>query len=359
MKDSAYKKAGVDIEAGDALVTKISPLAARTARAGVMAGLGGFGALFDLKKEGFSDPVLVSSTDGVGTKLKVAIETGLHDTVGIDLVAMSVNDLIVNGAKPLFFLDYFATGRLDVGVAARVITGIAAGCQQAECALVGGETAEMPGMYQDGDYDLAGFAVGAVERSRLLDGSRVKPGDVVLGLASNGVHSNGYSLVRHVVGNSGKGYDSPCPFVAGQTLGAALMVPTRIYVVPVQKAMAVLDDDGGPAIHAMAHITGSGLPGNAARTIPDTCALEIDCRSWALPPVFRWLRDQGGLSPSDLAETFNCGIGYIAIVSPDKVAEVMREFTGTGENVFHIGTVVAASDAQPQVSLLHRDQAWS
>ncbi|QQG35953.1 MAG: phosphoribosylformylglycinamidine cyclo-ligase [Micavibrio aeruginosavorus] len=359
MKDSAYKKAGVDIEAGDALVTKISPLAARTSRAGVMAGLGGFGALFDLKKEGFADPLLVSSTDGVGTKLKIAIETGLHDTVGIDLVAMSVNDLIVNGAKPLFFLDYFATGHLDVGVAARVIAGIAEGCRQAECALVGGETAEMPGMYQEGDYDLAGFAVGAVERARLIDGRRVKPGDIILGLASNGVHSNGYSLVRHVVDNSGLAYSAACTFAAGQTLGQALMTPTRIYVVPVQKAMAVLDDDGGSAIHAMAHITGSGLPGNAARTIPDNCALEIDCRSWALPPVFRWLRDQGGLSPSDLAETFNCGIGYIVIVSPEKAGVVMREFTNAGENVFNIGVVAAASEGRPPVRLLHCEQVWS
>ncbi|MCM2343962.1 MAG: phosphoribosylformylglycinamidine cyclo-ligase [Alphaproteobacteria bacterium] len=359
MKDSAYKQAGVDIEAGDALVSRISPLAARTARAGVMAGLGGFGALFDLKKEGFSDPLLVSSTDGVGTKLKVAIETGLHDTVGIDLVAMSVNDLIVNGGKPLFFLDYFATGRLDVGIAARVIAGIAEGCAQAGCALVGGETAEMPGMYQDGDYDLAGFAVGAVERSRLLDGTRVKAGDVILGLAAQGVHSNGYSLVRHVVGKSGLGYDAPCPFAAGQTLGAALMTPTRIYVTAVQKALNHEDSDGGSAIHAMAHITGSGLPGNAARTVPDGYALEIDCQAWPLPPVFQWLRDQGGLSPEDLAETFNCGIGYIVIVSAESVAAVTKTLTIAGESVFTVGRVVRAQDGQMPVTLLHCDQAWS
>lgn len=357
MKDSAYKQAGVDIEAGDALVSRIAPLAARTRRPGVMAGLGGFGALFDLKKEGFEDPVLVSSTDGVGTKLKIAIEAGLHDTVGIDLVAMSVNDLIVNGGKPLFFLDYFATGRLDVGVAARVIAGIAEGCAQAECALVGGETAEMPGMYRDGDYDLAGFAVGAVERARMLDGSRARPGDVVLGVASSGVHSNGYSLVRHVVGKSGLTYESEAPFAPGRKLGEALMTPTKIYVRAVQKAMAVSDADNGPAIHAIAHITGSGLPGNAARTIPDTRALEIDCASWDLPPVFRWLRDAGNLTPSDLAETFNCGIGLVVVASPEKADEVKNALSDEGETVFTIGTVVAKT-GDDQVILKNIDQAW-
>lgn len=358
MKDSAYKQAGVDIEAGEALVDKIAPLAARTRRPGVMAGLGGFGALFDLKKEGFIDPVLVSSTDGVGTKLKIAIETGCHDTVGIDLVAMSVNDLIVNGGKPLFFLDYFATGRLDVGVAARVIAGIAEGCAQAECALVGGETAEMPGMYQDGDYDLAGFAVGAVERARMLDGARVKPGDLVLGVVSSGVHSNGYSLVRHIVGKSGLGYQEGAPFAPGQKLGEALMTPTRIYVRAVQKAMDVSDDDHGSAVHAIAHITGSGLPGNAARTIPDSCALEIDAASWELPPVFRWLRDAGGLTPSDLANTFNCGIGLVVVVSPGKAETVKKALSDAGERAFIIGSVVAKS-GDHQVILKNIEQAWA
>lgn len=358
MKDSAYKQAGVDIEAGDALVSQIAPLAARTRRPGVMAGLGGFGALFDLKKEGFTDPVLVSSTDGVGTKLKIAIDAGLHDTVGIDLVAMSVNDLIVNGAKPLFFLDYFATGRLDVGVAARVIAGIAEGCAQAECALVGGETAEMPGMYQNGDYDLAGFAVGAVERARMLDGSRVKPGDVVLGVASSGVHSNGYSLVRHVVGKSGVGYADEAPFAPGQKLGAALMTPTRIYVRAVQKAMDVSDTDDGPAMHAIAHITGSGLPGNAARTIPETLALEIDCAAWALPPVFKWLRDTGGLTPSDLAETFNCGIGLVVATSVDKADAVRKALSDAGERVFTIGSVTPRT-GEGAVILKNIDRAWA
>lgn len=358
MKDSAYKQAGVDIDAGDALVSKIAPLAARTARPGVMAGLGGFGALFDLKKEGFTDPVLVSSTDGVGTKLKIAIDAGLHDTVGIDLVAMSVNDLIVNGGKPLFFLDYFATGRLDVGIATRVIAGIAEGCRQAECALVGGETAEMPGMYQDGDYDLAGFAVGAVERARMLDGTRVKPGDVILGVASSGVHSNGYSLVRHVVGKTGLSYEDAAPFAVGQKLGEALMAPTRIYVVPVQKVMAINDPDGGPAVHAIAHITGSGLPGNAARTIPDDCAMQIDCHSWALPPVFKWLAAEGNLTPSDLAETFNCGIGLVVVVSPAQTQTVQKTLIEAGENVSVIGKIVTAQAGQDQVQLINRDQAW-
>ncbi len=357
MKDSAYKQAGVDIEAGDALVSKIAPLAARTRRPGVMAGLGGFGALFDLKKEGFQDPILVSSTDGVGTKLKIAIDAGLHDTVGIDLVAMSVNDLIVNGGKPLFFLDYFATGRLDVGVAARVIAGIAEGCAQAECALVGGETAEMPGMYQDGDYDLAGFAVGAVERTRMLDGSRVKAGDIVLGVASSGVHSNGYSLVRHVVAKSGLGYDDAAPFAPGKKLGEALMTPTKIYVRAVQKAMDISDADNGPAVHAIAHITGSGLPGNAARTIPEAFALEIDCASWELPPVFKWLRDAGGLVPSDLAETFNCGIGLVVVTAPEKADEIKKSLSDAGEGVFTIGTVVAKT-GDSQVILNNCDQAW-
>lgn len=358
MKDSAYKQAGVDIEAGDTLVSKIAPLAARTARPGVMAGLGGFGALFDLKKEGFTDPVLVSSTDGVGTKLKIAIDAGLHDTVGIDLVAMSVNDLIVNGGKPLFFLDYFATGRLDVGIAARVIAGIAEGCRQAECALVGGETAEMPGMYQDGDYDLAGFAVGAVERARMLDGTRVKSGDVILGVASSGIHSNGYSLVRHVVGKTGLSYQDAAPFVSGQNLGEALMTPTKIYVVPVQKAMAINDPDGGPAVHAMAHITGSGLPGNAARTIPADCAMQINCHSWTLPPVFRWLAAEGKLTPSDLAETFNCGIGLVVVVSPEQADTVQKTLIEAGETASVIGKIVAAQAGQEQVILLNRDQAW-
>lgn len=359
MKDSAYKQAGVDIEAGDALVSKIAPLAASTRRPGVMAGLGGFGALFDLKKEGFTDPVLVSSTDGVGTKLKIAIDAGLHDTVGIDLVAMSVNDLIVNGGKPLFFLDYFATGRLDVSIAARVIAGIAEGCRQAECALVGGETAEMPGMYQDGDYDLAGFAVGAVERARMLDGTRVKAGDVVLGAASSGVHSNGYSLVRHVVAKTGLSYEDAAPFAPGKKLGEALMAPTKIYVVPVQKAMAVNDADGGPAIHAMAHITGSGLPGNAARTIPEHFAVQLDCAAWTLPPVFAWLARAGNLAPSDLAETFNCGIGLVVVVSKEQADTVKNTLIQAGETVSVIGSVVAAQAGQEQVILLNCDQAWS
>lgn len=358
MKDSAYKKAGVDIDAGDTLVSRIGPLAAQTRRPGVMSALGGFGALFDLKKEGFSDPVLVSSTDGVGTKLKIAIESGLHDTVGIDLVAMSVNDLIVNGAKPLFFLDYFATGRLDVGVATQVIGGIAEGCRLAGCALIGGETAEMPGMYQDGDYDLAGFAVGAVERERMLDGRHVQAGDVVLGVASSGVHSNGYSLVRHVVGQAGIGYADQAPFAAGQTLGQALMTPTKIYVSAVQKVMNVHDDEGRPAVHAIAHITGSGLPGNAARTLPEEYGLTIDCRAWPLPSVFRWLADAGQLTPADLAETFNCGLGLVMTVSAACAESVQQALRDAGETVYVIGEVVPVSVEQERVTLQNRDQSW-
>ena len=278
MTSSTYRDAGVDIEAGDALVEAIKPLARATRRSGVLGGLGGFGALFDLKAAGFADPVLVSTTDGVGTKLKIAIETGIHDTVGIDLVAMCVNDLVVQGAEPLFFLDYFATGKLSVAQAGTVIAGIAEGCKQAGAALVGGETAEMPGMYADGDYDLAGFAVGAAERGTLLP-RPIAPGDAILGLASSGVHSNGFSLVRRVVQASGLGWDAPAPFAPDLTLGAALMAPTRIYV----KSLLALHRAG--LLKAAAHITGGGLPGNLPRVLPDGVAAALDA-SWPVPPVF-------------------------------------------------------------------------
>ncbi len=354
-----YAKAGVSIAAGNALVKAIAPLARATARPGANADLGGFGGFFDLKAAGYTDPLLVAANDGVGTKLKLAIDSGKHDGVGIDLVAMCVNDLIVQGAEPLFFLDYFATGRLDNGVAERVIAGIAEGCQIAGCALIGGETAEMPGMYADGDYDLAGFAVGAVERQRMLRGERVRPGDVVLGMASSGVHSNGYSLVRRVVDMSGLTYADKAPFDPALSLGQALMTPTKIYVKAVQAAFGVSDNDGGAAVHAFAHITGSGLPGNAARTIPENCALKLDCRSWALPPVFRWLAQAGDLAPSDLAETFNCGIGMIVVVSAAAADNVKTALEKEGETVFTIGEVVAAQPGQDRVILDHRDQAWS
>ena len=303
-----YRAAGVDIDAGDALVERIKPLARSTERAGVMGGVGGFGALFDLRAAGFRDPVLVSSTDGVGTKLKVAIEAGRHDTVGIDLVAMCVNDLVVQGAEPLFFLDYFATGALDVAHAATVVAGIAEGCRQAGCALVGGETAEMPGLYAGGDYDLAGFSVGAAERDALLPAG-VAPGDTVLGLASSGVHSNGYSLVRRIVAASGLAWDAAAPFDPGRTLAAALLEPTRIYVRP----LLALHRAG--LLRAAAHITGGGLPGNLPRVLPDGVVARLDAGAWALPPVFRWLAQTGGVAADEMLRVFNCGIGMALVVA--------------------------------------------
>lgn len=327
-----YRAAGVDIEAGDALVEAIKPLARATNRAGVMGGLGGFGALFDLKAAGFTDPVLVSSTDGVGTKLKIAIDTAIHDTVGIDLVAMCVNDLVVQGAEPLFFLDYFATGKLDVTQARAVISGIAEGCRQAGCALVGGETAEMPGMYDSGDYDLAGFAVGAAERGGLLP-SEVVVGDAVLGLGSSGVHSNGFSLVRRVVAAAGLNWAGAAPFAPEQTLGQALMVPTRIYV----KSLLALHRAG--LLKAAAHITGGGLIGNLPRVLPAGMAAAVTT-GWKVPPVFVWLARTGGIDPREMLRVFNCGIGMAVVVTDaDAATRVLAE---AGEDVSRIGTIVAA-----------------
>ena len=325
-----YRAAGVDIDAGDALVEAIKPLARATRRAGVMGGLGEFGALFDLKAAGFADPILVSSTDGVGTKLRVAIETGLHDTVGIDLVAMCVNDLVVQGADPLFFLDYFATGRLDVAQASAVIAGIAEGCRLAGCALVGGETAEMPGMYNGGDYDLAGFAVGAAERDGLLP-LPVVPGDTILALASSGVHSNAFSLVRRIVEVSGLPWTAPAPFDPPRTLGQALMTPTRIYV----RSLLALHRAG--LLKAAAHITGGGLPGNIPRVLPDGVVAALE-PTWAVPPVFRWLAATGGVAVEEMIRVFNCGLGMVLVVSdPDTAtALLVRE----GETVHRIGTIV-------------------
>ena len=337
-----YRAAGVDIEAGDALVERIKPLARRTSRAGVMGGLGGFGALFDLKAAGFVDPVLVSTTDGVGTKLKVAIETGRHATVGIDLVAMCVNDLVVQGAEPLFFLDYFATGGLDVAQAETVVAGIAAGCLEAGCALVGGETAEMPGMYAAGDYDLAGFSVGAAERSALLPGD-VQVGDVVLGLASSGVHSNGYSLVRRVMAIAGVAWDAEAPFAPGQTFADVLMAPTRIYVKP----MLSLHRAG--LLLAAAHITGGGLVGNLPRVLPDGMAAELDAGLWALPPVFGWLARAGGVSAAEMLRVFNCGVGMALVVRDVEAA--VAHLAGLGEAAVVIGHVVAGSgEAEARVA---------
>jgi phosphoribosylformylglycinamidine cyclo-ligase len=336
---TTYKQAGVDIAAGDELVERIKPLTAATHRAGVMGGIGGFGALFDLKAAGFTDPVLVSSTDGVGTKLLIAIETGLHDTVGIDLVAMCVNDLVVAGAEPLFFLDYFASGRLAVADAARVVAGIAEGCRQCGCALVGGETAEMPGMYAAGHYDLAGF--GAAERGALLPAG-VRAGDSLLGLASSGVHSNGFSLVRRVVADSGLAWGDPAPFAAGATLADALMTPTRLYV----KQLLALHRAG--LLHAAAHITGGGLPGNLPRVLPAGLGAIID-RSWALPPVMRWLAATGRIAPGEMLDVFNCGIGMVLVV-PDADAAV-EALEALGETAIPLGQI-AASEGSPSVRML-------
>lgn len=328
-----YADAGVDIDAGNALVDRIKPAAKRTNRPGVMAGLGGFGALFDLKAAGYSDPVLVAATDGVGTKLRIAIDTGNVDTIGIDLVAMCVNDLVCQGAEPLFFLDYFATGKLDTDSAARIIEGIAEGCARSGAALIGGETAEMPGMYGAGDFDLAGFAVGAMERGTDLPAG-VSEGDVLLGLASNGVHSNGYSLVRKLVELSGLGWDAPCPW-GDDTLGAALLTPTRLYVKQALSAVRA----GG--VHALAHITGGGLTENLPRVLPDGTGAEIDLASWDLPPVFRWLMEQGGMQAAEMLKTFNCGIGMVLVVSRDRVAALSSLLEGEGETVVRLGHVTA------------------
>jgi phosphoribosylformylglycinamidine cyclo-ligase len=328
-----YADAGVDIAAGNALVERIKPAARRTARAGVMGGLGGFGALFDLRAAGYADPVLVAATDGVGTKLRIAIETGLLDTIGVDLVAMCVNDLVCQGAEPLFFLDYFATGKLDVDAASRVVGGIADGCQAAGAALIGGETAEMPDMYAGEDFDLAGFAVGAMERGQALP-REVAEGDVLLGLGSDGVHSNGYSLVRKVVARAGLAWDATAPFVPGP-LGPALLAPTRIYV---RSALAAVRAGG---VHALAHITGGGLTENLPRVLPEGLGAEIDLGSWDLPGVFRWLMVEGGLAEAEMLRTFNCGVGMVAVVTPARVEEVAQLLRAGGETVHVIGRVAA------------------
>ncbi|HTI66528.1 MAG TPA: phosphoribosylformylglycinamidine cyclo-ligase [Caulobacteraceae bacterium] len=332
-----YAAAGVDIDAGNALVEAIKPLAKATRRPGAEASLGGFGALFDLKAAGYADPLLVSTTDGVGTKLKVAIETGRHDTVGIDLVGMCVNDLLAQGAEPLLFLDYFACGKLDVASATRVVAGIAEGCRQAGAALVGGETAEMPGMYSGGDYDLAGFSVGALERGKALpDLDSQRAGDLMIGLASSGPHSNGYSLVRRIVERSGLAWDAPAPFAPGMGLAEALMAPTRIYVksvLPLMKAGLV---KGG------AHITGGGLIENPPRCIAPGLSPRFDWDAWPLPPVFAWLQQVGGVSDHELRRTFNCGIGFLLIVSPDLAPAVLAALLGAGEEAVVVGELAAA-----------------
>ena len=334
-----YSDAGVDIDAGNLMVEKIKPLVRSTRRPGADTEIGGFGGLFDLKAAGFADPILVAANDGVGTKLKVAIDAGKHDTVGIDLVAMCVNDLVVQAAEPLLFLDYFATGKLDPDQGADIVAGIAEGCRQAGCALIGGETAEMPGMYREGDYDLAGFAVGAAERGQLLPAGDIAEGDVILGLASSGVHSNGYSLVRKIVELSGLGWDAQAPFDAGKTLGEALLTPTKIYVKPLLKAIR---ETG--AIKALAHITGGGFPENIPRVLPKQLAAEIDLDAVKAPAVFSWLARTGGVEAREMLRTFNCGVGMIAVVPADKADEVAAVLTGEGESVFRLGRMVARED---------------
>ncbi|AWV22339.1 Phosphoribosylformylglycinamidine cyclo-ligase [Roseomonas mucosa] len=338
MASLTYRDAGVDIEAGDALVDAIKPLARSTDRSGTMGGLGGFGALFDLKAAGFKDPVLVSSTDGVGTKLRLAIDSGHHDSVGIDLVAMCVNDLVVQGAEPLFFLDYFATGKLEVAQASAVVAGIAEGCRQAGCALVGGETAEMPGMYGKGDYDLAGFSVGAAERTDLLPKPDVGAGDVLLGLLSSGVHSNGYSLVRRIVEGGNAGLKDPAPFASGRTLGEALLEPTRIYV------KSVLAVHRAGLLKAAAHITGGGLPGNLPRVLPAGTVAVVDAAAWTPPPVFAWLARMGGVVPEEMLRVFNCGLGMVLVVAENSVGEATRLLQEAGETVARIGRIETAPE---------------
>ena len=330
-KPLTYADAGVSIAAGNVLVKAIGPLAKATARSGADAEIGGFGGIFDLKAAGYQDPLLVAANDGVGTKLKLAIELGRHDGVGIDLVAMCANDLIVQGAEPLFFLDYYATGRLDNAVAAAVVASIAEGCRQAGCALIGGETAEMPGMYADGDYDLAGFCVGAVERSDLLTGSRIAPGDVILGLASSGVHSNGFSLVRRIIAE--RDWDLGQPLPGGRTLGEALLEPTRIYV---QSLLPIVRSG---RIHGLAHITGGGLLENIPRVLPDNCHAVVNVESWPLPPIFAVLQEGGQVAAPEMARTFNCGIGMAVCVAAGDADAVTRELEQAGETVHRIGRI--------------------
>ncbi|WIV51950.1 phosphoribosylformylglycinamidine cyclo-ligase [Marivivens sp. LCG002] len=339
-----YADAGVDIDAGNTLVERIKPAAKRTSRSGVMSGLGGFGALFDLKGAGYTDPILVAATDGVGTKLRIAIDTGNVDTIGIDLVAMCVNDLVCQGAEPLFFLDYFATGKLELDSATRIIEGIAEGCAQSGCALIGGETAEMPGMYHDGDFDLAGFAVGAMERGQDLPAG-VQEGDVLLGLGSNGVHSNGYSLVRRLVEISGLSWGDASPFSDG-TLGEALLAPTRLYV---KQALAAYRAGG---VHALAHITGGGLTENLPRVLPEGLGADIDLTSWELPPVFKWLAGVGNMEEAELLKTFNSGIGMIAVVAADRADALAELLRAEGETVSVIGKVTEGEGVRYSGSIL-------
>ncbi len=375
IQTSAYKKAGVDIDAAADLVEKIKPAIKNTVRSGVMSGLGGFGAMFDPKAAGYDDPILVSSTDGVGTKLKIAIDSNSHDTIGIDAVAMCVNDLVVQGAEPLFFLDYFATGKLNKNVAKAVIEGVAKGCEISGCALIGGETAEMPGLYSDGDYDMAGFTVGAVNRDELITGEAIKDGDIILALASNGVHSNGYSLVRKIIDESNDiNYDSKIPFdmmitmqdkdiekqttSKAQTLEEALLAPTRIYVKSLLKALKIKSSDNSPAIKGMAHITGGGLTENIPRVLPEKVAAHIDVSKWQLPPIFKWLKEQGNLENNDLARTLNCGIGMVVICDKDKAEQIEKSLISTGETVYNIGEIKQQKNSDISIILDNLNTSW-
>ncbi|MFZ2725293.1 MAG: phosphoribosylformylglycinamidine cyclo-ligase [Methylococcaceae bacterium] len=328
-----YQSAGVDIAAGNELVERIKPIAAKTRIAGVMAGLGGFGSLFELPLDRYKNPVLVSGTDGVGTKLRLAIDLNKHDTVGIDLVAMCVNDIIVQGAEPLFFLDYFATGKLSVDTAADVISGIGKGCELAGCALVGGETAEMPGMYSAGDYDLAGFCVGIVEKSLMLDGSKVQVGDKLIGIASSGAHSNGYSLIRKIIEHSGSNLNDS---FEDSTLGEVLLTPTKIYVKSLLSLLRQVD------VHAFAHITGGGITENLPRVLPDNTNASIHLNAWQFPALFQWLQQQGNVTLADMLITFNCGIGMIVCVSAQDESQTLELLTSLGESVTVIGEVIAS-----------------
>lgn len=338
----SYKDAGVDIDAGNALVDRIKSAVKRTTRPEVMSGLGGFGALCELPTN-YKEPVLVAGTDGVGTKLKLAMDAGIHDTVGIDLVAMCVNDLIVQGAEPLFFLDYYATGKLDVDLASDVVEGIATGCEQSGCALIGGETAEMPGMYDGSDYDLAGFCVGVVEKSGVIDGSKVAAGDVLLGLTSSGPHSNGYSLIRKIIEVSGADLKQD---LAGKPLDQQLLTPTRIYVKPLLQLMQTVE------IKALSHITGGGLLENIPRVMPDYTTASIDSKAWTMPPVFNWLQEQGNIEQSEMYRTFNCGIGMVICVAADDAEKATQILSDLGEEVIHIGQITQQEEQEPQVNIV-------
>lgn len=330
----SYKQAGVDIDAGNALVEAIKPAVKSTRRAGADGEIGGFGGLFDLKAAGFKDPILVAANDGVGTKLRIAIETGIHNTIGIDLVAMCVNDIIVQGAEPLFFLDYFATGKLDVTAGTHIVEGIAEGCRQSNCALIGGETAEMPGMYSEGDYDLAGFCVGAAERNNLLPSKDLASGDVLVAIASSGPHSNGYSLIRKILEVSKADINAPAPFDASQSLAAALLTPTRIYVKSLLAALK-----SGINIKALAHITGGGFVDNIPRVLPDHLSAHIDLNAVAVPPVFGWLSKAGDVAQNEMLRTFNCGVGMLVAIAPDEADTLITSLNAAGEKAYAVGTL--------------------